>query len=712
MADAAETTESKRVYRVEGFTCASCAGKFEENVKRLPGVRDAIVNFGASKITVFGEATIEELEKAGAFENLKVTPDDPYGHAGFDRPAPRIKKHVLLWASALLLAFGFVSHFVNGEANPATILLFAASMVTGGYSLFRTGLIHLFRLEFDMKTLMTVAIAGACIIGEWAEGAVVVVLFAVSEALERYSMERARKSIRSLAEMAPKEALIRKNGREMRVPVREIEIGDLMIVKPGEQMAMDGIVAAGASSVSQAAITGESVPAMKTVGDEVYAGTLNGEGLLEIRVTKRSQDTALAKILHLVEEAQMKRAPSQTFADKFAKHYTPLIMAAAALVAVLPPLLMGESWEKWIYQGLAVLVVGCPCALVISAPVTIVSAIGNAAKNGILFKGGVYLEELGAVKAMAFDKTGTLTKGVLAVTDFAAASGADPLDTLAHVAALESRLRHPLAEAVVRKAESENAPYMGMEVRDVVSVTGKGVHGVINGVKYFAGSPQWLEEMGIQAAPELKRRMEEWIAQGKTVMAAGTETQMTAALAAADEMRENAPEVIRKLHRLGIGKTVMLTGDHRETARVVADRLGVSEFQANLMPEEKLQFMQKLRSAWGKTAMVGDGVNDAPALAAATVGIAMGGAGTDAAIETADVVLMADDLDMLPFAVRLSRKALRILKQNFMLALALKLAALFLVVPGWLTMWLAIVSDMGATLIVTLNGMRLMKEKA
>jgi Cd2+/Zn2+-exporting ATPase len=717
LADAAESANMKRVYRVEGFTCVNCAGKFEDNVKRLPGVQDAIVNFGASKITVFGYATIEELERAGAFENLRVKPDDSPEEAGSGgMPAekePFLKKHRKLMNAVFMLVLGYVSWWLNGEQNFITILLFAVSIVIGGFSLFRTGLKNLARLEFDMKTLMTVAISGAAIIGEWAEGAVVVILFAISESLERFSMERARKSIRSLMEMAPKEALIRKDGREIKVPAKDIAVGDIMIVKPGDKIAMDGVVVAGRSVVNQSAITGESVPTLKTAGDEVYAGTLNGEGLLEVRVTKQFKDTALVKIMHLVEEAQVRRAPSQAFIDKFAKYYTPAVMAVSALVAFIPPLLAGENWETWIYQGLSVLVVGCPCALVISAPVSIVSAIGNAAKNGVLLKGGIYLEELGALKAVAFDKTGTLTKGVSSVTDFAVIDRSRTLhDALAVIAALESRSQHPLASAMTRKAEQENVAYADMAVDDFVSVTGKGVQGTINGIKYFVGSLKWLEEdLQIPAESEQKLRIQEWQNQGKTVMAASTETRWIAVFATADEVRESASEVIRKLHRMGIRKTVMLTGDHWRTARAIAGQLRVSEVKAELMPKDKLTFIQQLRKQYGKAAMVGDGVNDAPALAASTVGIAMGGAGTDTAIETADVVLMSDDLGKLPFAIKLSRKAVRIIRQNVVLALILKLAALLLVVPGWLTLWIAIVSDMGATLLVTLNGLRLLKEK-
>lgn len=381
-------TEHKHVYRVEGFSCANCAGKFEKNVKQIPGVEDAKVNFGASKINVFGNTTIEELEKAGAFENLKVVPEKPIQHTSqtvqkdyIEEKIPFYKKHSTLLTSIMFLFFGYLSLFVNGEGNLITTLLFLASMLIGGLSLFRVGLQNLIRLEFDMKTLMTVAVIGGAIIGEWAEVAVVVILFAISEALERFSMDRARQSIRSLMDIAPKEALVRRNGQELKVHVNDIVVGDIMLVKPGQKIAMDGLVVNGYSAVNQAAITGESVPVEKSIDDNVYAGTLNEEGILEVEITKLVEDTTISKIIHLVEEAQGERAPAQAFIDKFAKYYTPIIMIVAALVAIIPPLLFGGSWETWVYQGLAVLVVGCPCALVISTPISIVSAIGNAAKK-------------------------------------------------------------------------------------------------------------------------------------------------------------------------------------------------------------------------------------------------------------------------------------------------------------------------------------------
>ncbi|KEZ48646.1 heavy metal translocating P-type ATPase [Metabacillus indicus] len=704
----AEQSAEKNVYRVQGFTCAGCAGKFERNVKELDGVTDAKVNFGAAKLTVMGTASIKEIEKAGAFEHLKILPEK----GAVETPAePFIKKHGALLASIGFIAFGYYSLFAYGEESLPSILAFLVAIIIGGYSLFLTGFKNLMRLEFDMRTLMTIAVIGAAIIGEWSEGAVVVILFAISEALESYSMDRARRSIRSLMEIAPKTALIRRNGLESLISVDDIEVGDLMIVKPGQKIAMDGRVIKGFSSVNQAPITGESMPAEKSPGADVFAGTLNEEGFLEVEVTKLAEDTAISKIIHLVEEAQAERAPSQAFVDKFAKYYTPAIMAVALLVAVLPPLFLGGAWETWIYQGLAVLVVGCPCALVISTPVSIVTAIGNAARNGVLIKGGIYLEELGSIKAVAFDKTGTLTKGTPAVTDFEVLAGGRSEDEFfTKIAALENKSQHPLASAVLKKARDYNLPFESPVVEDFTSVTGKGLKGKVDGEWIYVGNASLFEESG-KLDSKWTERMHSLQREGKTVMLAGTDKGPLALLAAADEVRESSIRVIDQLKELGISKTVMLTGDHAATAEAVGRQLGVSDIKADLLPEDKLTAVKDVQQSYGKTAMVGDGVNDAPALAAASVGIAMGGAGTDTALETADVALMGDDLKKLPFAIDLSRRTLVIIKQNIAFALGLKLLALLLVIPGWLTLWIAIFADMGATLLVTANGLRLLRVK-
>lgn len=700
---------SSKTYRVEGLSCTNCAAKFEKNVKSIEGVTDAKVNFGAGKIKVEGTSSIQEIKSAGAFENLIIQDEDNQESEGEQKDS-FLKRNWTLVISVILIAIAFYFRSTAGENDIITKSLFISAIVIGGFSLFTEGIKDLLKLNFSMEVLMTVAIIGASIIGEWAEGSIVVILFAVSEALERFSMDRARQSIRSLMDIAPKEALIRRNNEEKMINVSDIQIGDIMIIKPGQKIAMDGVVIKGHSAVNQAAITGESVPIEKQIKDEIFAGTLNEEGILEVEVTKHVNDTTIAKIIHLVEEAQGERAPAQAFVDNFAKYYTPSIMAISALIIIIPPLFFGGDWNKWLYQGLSLLVVGCPCSLVISTPVSIVSAIGNSAKNGVLVKGGIYLEEIGGLKAIAFDKTGTLTKGTPSVTDFVVSDTNQENQYLSIISALEILSQHPLASAILKEADRRESNYQMIDIMNFKSVTGKGIKGDYQGTTYFVGSPKLFDSELIRQASVMKN-YEKLQEQGKTVMIFGTAQNILAIIAVADELRKSSSEVIAKLHQLGIEHTIMLTGDNIRTAKSIGEQVGVTDIKGDLMPQDKLDYIKELKEKYGKVAMVGDGVNDAPALASATVGIAMGGAGTDTALETADVALMGDDLQKLPFIVNLSRKTLKIIKQNITFSLSIKFLALLLIIPGWLSLWVAIVADMGATLLVTLNGLRLMKQK-
>lgn len=700
---------SSKTYRVEGLSCTNCAAKFEKNVKSIEGVTDAKVNFGAGKIKVEGTSSIQEIKSAGAFENLIIQDEDNQESEGEQKDS-FLKRNWTLVISVILIAIAFYFRATAGENDIITKSLFISAIVIGGFSLFTEGIKDLLKLNFSMEVLMTIAIIGASIIGEWAEGSIVVILFAVSEALERFSMDKARQSIRSLMDIAPKEALIRRNNEEKMINVSDIQIGDIMVIKPGQKIAMDGVVIKGHSAVNQAAITGESVPIEKQNKDEIFAGTLNGEGILEVEVTKHVNDTTIAKIIHLVEEAQGERAPAQAFVDNFAKYYTPSIMAISALIIIIPPLFFGGDWNKWLYQGLSLLVVGCPCSLVISTPVSIVSAIGNSAKNGVLVKGGIYLEEIGGLKAIAFDKTGTLTKGTPSVTDFVVSDTNQENQYLSIISALEILSQHPLASAILKEADRRESNYQMIDIMNFKSVTGKGIKGDYQGTTYFVGSPKLFDSELIRQASVMKN-YEKLQEQGKTVMIFGTAQNILAIIAVADELRKSSSEVIAKLHQLGIEHTIMLTGDNIRTAKSIGEQVGVTDIKGDLMPQDKLDYIKELKEKYGKVAMVGDGVNDAPALASATVGIAMGGAGTDTALETADVALMGDDLQKLPFIVNLSRKTLKIIKQNITFSLSIKLLALLLIIPGWLSLWIAIVADMGATLLVTLNGLRLMKQK-
>src|SRR5699024_9452915 len=435
---------SAKEFRLQGLSCTDCAAQFEQNVKELENVRDAKLNFGASKITVMGDITVEQIDKAGAFDNIRVD-DSKHGQTYTKTSFFQKRQNRTMMASFVFIVLGYVLHFSIGISSPWTIGAFAIAILVGGYDMFKVGLENLSTFTFDMKTLMTIAIIGAVIIGEWAEGAAVVFLFAISEAFEEYSVDKARQSIHSLMEIAPNTAFIRQGKEIVEKAVEDIVISDIMVIKPGEKIAMDGEVIKGQTSINQAAITGESLPVHKVIGNEVFAGTINEEGSIEVKVTKHVEDTTIAKIIHLVEEAQAEKAPAQQFVDKFAKYYTPLIVVLALLVAVLPPLLVGAAWSKWIYLGLATLVVGCPCALVISTPVAIVTAIGNAARNGVLIKGGIHLEEAGNLEAIAFDKTGTLTKGMPEVTHIKTADGYIEEDVLQLAMGIEKFSQHPIA---------------------------------------------------------------------------------------------------------------------------------------------------------------------------------------------------------------------------------------------------------------------------
>ena len=701
---------TKKEYRVEGLSCPNCSAKFEQNVKDIPTVTDAKVSFSVGKISVEGEASIADIEAAGAFENLKII--DPTAQSTQEEipKTNKLKDNWTLILSALLIACAFLIHSIKGETYPITIALYVFAIVIGGFSLFKEGVKDLVKLNFSMEVLMTVAIIGASLIGQWAEGSIVVILFALSEALEKFSMDKARQSIRSLMDIAPKEALVKRKGVEEMIHVNDIEINDIMIIKPGQKIAMDGVVVNGRSSVNQAAITGESVPLEKTIYDEVFAGTLNEEGLLEVKVTKLVTDSTIAKIIHLVEEAQDERAPAQAFVDTFAKYYTPAIMLISFLVVIVPPLLFGGDWNTWLYQGLSLLVVGCPCSLVISTPVSIVSAISNAAKNGVLIKGGIYLEEVGGLQAIAFDKTGTLTEGEPVVTDYISVDTSKEKDNFMKIAALESYSQHPLASAIMKDLVKRDLSIDHLNIDNFASITGKGVQASIDGETYFIGSAK-LFETSLNQNLSLKATYENLQKEGKTAMIFGTSTEILGIIAVADKLRETSQSVIAQLHDAGIKHTIMLTGDNQHTAQAIGREVGVTDIKGDLMPQDKLDYIKSLKQDYTKVAMVGDGVNDAPALAAASVGIAMGGAGTDTALETADIALMGDDLEKLPFLIRLSRKTLGIIKQNITISLALKLLALLLIIPGWLTLWLAIVADMGATIFVTLNGLRLMRIK-
>jgi Cd2+/Zn2+-exporting ATPase len=566
--------------------------------------------------------------------------------------------------------------------------------------------------SLDINALMVLAVIGAAILGEWGEAATVVWLFAASQWLESHSMARARRAIRSLMRFAPAETLIRRGNREMRTPSDDVRVGDVVILKPGDRLPVDGRVVAGESMLDQAPVTGESWPVEKTVGDEVFAGTINGTGALEVRATRPASDSTLARIIHLVEQAQSRRAPVQTFVDRFARQYTPAVVILAALVAIEPPLVLADPGARdfgvWTYRALALLVVACPCALVISTPVSIVSAITGAARRGVLIKGGASLERLAAIRCVAFDKTGTLTHGRVAVTDVVGVDGVSSDGVLTVAAALEARSEHPIGRAIVSHARDAGLTVPPGEA--FRSFPGLGAEAMVASATAVVGSHRLFEERQL-CTPALHARLDELEQRGSTGVLVSHGGAALGVIGLADELRGTGRDTVRELREAGVARVVMLTGDSRQNADAIAAAAEVDEAHAGLLPGDKVDRLSALRSAYGPVAMVGDGINDAPALAAADVGIAMGAAGTDVALETADVALMSDDLSRLPYVIRLGHRTLARVRQNVAIAIGLKLAFVALAATGFATIWMAVLADTGASLIVTANGLRLLREE-
>lgn len=694
--------------RISGMDCPDCALTIEKKVRSIEGVKSANVNFATSRLVIELDSDAVSMDKIVKVVNeagYEAESDEPYPQPASKPVIQRLhKKDILTIVSGALLALGF-AFSLTGQPHEIATFLYAAAILSGGYYTARRGVSAARSLSLDINFLMTIAVIGAAAIGDWAEGATVVFLFSLANTLESYTMDKTRNSIKELMELAPNEATVKHDGDYHRLPVAEIAVGDVIVVKPGEKIAMDGVVVGGASSVNQAHITGESMPVEKMPGDSVFAGTINHQGSLEIQVTRPFEDNTLTKIIHMIEEAQAKRAPSQQFVDRFTKYYTPAVIAIAVGVATVPPL-FGEPLYPWVYRALALLVVSCPCALVISTPVAIVSAIANASRHGVLIKGGAHLEETGAVSIVAFDKTGTLTNGRPEVTEIVPLNGHSPAEILSIAASIERHSEHPLAQAILRRARAEGIRWQ--MARDFESITGLGVRATVGRTTYYVGSLKLFEDMGLSSS-SISECLDALQNQGKTVVVLGTRDQLLGAMGIADELRHTSKESITRLHRCGIQRVIMLTGDNEMTARAIASKLGIDEYRAQLMPEDKVGAVKELLASYGKVAMIGDGVNDAPALATATVGVAMGTAGSDAALETADIALMADDLSKVPYVVDLSRRTLRIIKQNILLALLVKTIFLAIAFPGWLTLWLAVAGDMGISLLVIANGMRLLR---
>jgi Cd2+/Zn2+-exporting ATPase len=751
-----DTGEVTSKFTVPEMDCPSCAGKIENALDRVEGITTyetqpttgtVVVTYDSSRA---GETDIvSAIERAG-YEVTDTTGDDsvPQGTTEERESIWTSPRALKTWISGGFVAIGLLfEFFLTGQnIGVARILgtellvadvLFLVAVASGGQEILRNGYYSARNLNLDIDFLMSVAILGALVaslaFGEalYFEAATLAFLFSIAELLERYSMDRARNSLRELMDLSPDEAVVKRDGQTEMVPVDEVAVGDVVVVKPGEKIPMDGTVVDGESAVNQAPITGESVPVDKTTGDEVYAGTINEEGYLEVEVTSEAGDNTLSRIVEMVEDAQSNKTEREQFVERFSAYYTPVVVAFAILTTVTSPYVLGTTWPTAVVYGLTLLVLACPCAFVISTPVSVVSGITSAAKNRVLIKGGNHLEAMGAVDVVAFDKTGTLTKGELTVTDVVPLNGNSEEDVLRCARGLEQRSEHPIGEAIV--AEAGRAGVAEREIDDFESITGKGVRADLDGTPHFAGKPGLFEELDFdlshvhattdggvvtQTARQMCDRnncldlLEETVpelqAEGKTVVLVGTEDELEGIIAVADEIRPEAERTVARLKQLGISRTVMLTGDNERTARAIAEQVGVDEYQAELLPEEKVDAIESLVGEHEGVAMVGDGINDAPALATATVGVAMGAAGTDTALETADIALMGDDLSKLPYLYELANDANGVIRQNIWSSLAVK-AGLAVAVPfGYVPIWLAVLAgDAGMTTAVTGNAMRL-----
>jgi len=781
-----ERDDERRILHVTGMDCADCAVKLQGALRKERGVRSADVNFGAATLAVAidpAQTAISDVFRAVrrlGYDTVErrardAKPNARAGVAGASRAGRGFwltePRAIAALVSGAFTASGFVA---TAAAPAAAPWLFGAAVVSGGFYVARAAVFSLRARQVDMNVLMTLAMIGAAAIGQWSEAALVAFLFSLGTVLQVATLERTRRAISGLMQLAPPTAMVLRpadgNGggsmSEASVAVADIAAGDVVVVRPGERAAIDGIVVEGTAAADQAPVTGESIPVAKGPGDHVFAGSIIEGGSLHVRATAAASDTTIAKIVHMVEEAQAQRAPAETIVDRFASRYTPVVVALAAAVAFIPPLL-GASFDTWFYRGLALLIISCPCALVISTPVSILAALARATRNGVLIKGGAYLEQMAGLRAVAFDKTGTLTRGRPTVTDVVPLNGASAARVLSIAVALERYSEHPLARAIADHAEAAGvtdggggpaadtagvpgAPSLveaacscstpgccstpepagrhdrdweesgvnrrdsahghlsgphGPDIERFRAIPGRGVRAELSGRLHFVGRPDLLGSHAADAG--VTDAVERFERQGKTAVVVGDENGALGVIAVSDPLRAGAGEVVAELRALGIGEVAMLTGDNPETAAAVAAEAGVTDVRAGLLPEQKVAAVAELRDRAGAVAMIGDGVNDAPALAAATLGIAMGAAGTDAALETADIALMGDDLAAVPETIRLARRTTRVIWQNIVFSIAVKAVFLVLAPLGLVSLWLAVFADMGTSLIVTANGLRL-----
>lgn len=712
----------KLAFKIYGLDCAEEVAVLKREVGPLVGGEERLsfeVLSGKMVAAVDGRIYSQSIVAAVAKTGMRAEPwceaKRPSEPAGWDR----WKRTNLTAASGLFVAVGVLTNVAYSGWNAVlggrellavpivSKLCYLAAVIAGLFLVLPKAWLSVHRLRPDMNLLMTIAVAGALGISEYLEAATVAFLFAVSLALESWSVGRARRAIAALMSLTPEIArVVGANGIETEVDVQNVAVGTTVIVRPGEKFPLDGRIIKGETTVDQASITGESIPVGKSPGSEVFAGTINQDGAVELVTTKPASDTTLARIIRMVGDAQSRRSPSEQWVERFARYYTPAVMLFAIAMMVVPPLLFGGAWSVWFYQALVLLVIACPCALVISTPVSIVAALTASARQGVLVKGGPYMESPARLKAVALDKTGTLTEGRPEVKSIVPLSGHTEAEVLEIAAAIENRSEHPLARAIVRASEARGI--RPSAASDFQAIKGKGATATIDGNPVWVGSHRLLEERG-QETPDLHERLEEMERDGSSVVVVGEHGHVCGLIAVADRIRPHARVAVSEMRANGIERIVMLTGDNQGTGEAIGQEAGVDEVQANLLPEDKVAAVERLVKRYDHVAMVGDGVNDAPAMARASIGIAMGAAGTDAALETADVALMGDDLQNVSWLIRHARQTLSIIRQNIVVSLGIKAVFVILALAGHASLWAAIAADMGASLLVIFNGLRLLQ---
>ena len=693
--------------------CADEVEALRRGLSGVAGIREFKVNLMAGKVTVAHEKKISRDDLIGAVGRAGLKARAIADGAGEEAPGSAQRARlVAVIISGVFTGIGLLVQWQKLAEPYGRVAAFAVAIIAGGWFIAPKAMRAVRQLSLDMNALMTVAVIGAAIIGEWSEGAAVVFLFALSELLEAFSLNRARRAIQALLKLAPETALVKRGNEIKEVPVEQVNVGEVVVIRSGAKVPLDGEVVSGESAINQAPITGESMPVEKKAGDPVFAGTINTEGSLEVRVTKPHSETTLSKIIHLVEEAQSEKAPSQRFVDKFARIYTPAVFVVALLVLLIPPLVFGGEWRTWAYRSLVLLVIACPCALVISTPVSIVSGLTAMARRGVLIKGGTHLESIGKLRALAVDKTGTITEGKPKVIRVTPWNGKREEEAVRIGAAIDAHSDHPLAQAVVNYAKEKNISFGGSEQHQ--SKTGLGAEARIDGHVYFVGNHRFAHELGV-CSPELEKLLSDIEAQAQSVVVVGHKPHdgekgdVLGVISVADTIRPNATDAIASLHKSGVEKVVMLSGDNQKTVDAISRQVGIDEAIGGLLPDDKIARVKELHVKYKFVGMIGDGVNDAPAMAAATVGIAMGTTGTDTAIETADIALMKDDLSKVAEAVELGRRTMRVIQANIAFALAVKAVFLVLALLGYTSLWLAILADTGATLVVIANALRLLR---